>query len=453
MGPMAESPKPTPMMQQYFEVKRGLPRDTLLLFRLGDFYELFFDDALVASRLLGLTLTKRQEHPMAGLPHHAAETYIGKLLAAGKKVAICDQDEPAQQGRLVRRKLTRILSPGTTLSASQLEAARNRYLCALSLDKRGLHAAWIELSTGEFKVATAPRIGDLLPVLASLDPAELIAAEGDVERWKAAPHDQAAVHALHAFAAGRALTELPAYRFETAAGARAVAEAIGVLNLQGFGLEGDHPALGPAGALVGYATDNLCARPENLRGLQEYRSARTLLLDPATLRNLEIFSPIRGGRQGSLLATMDRTATSAGSRLLERWLAAPGLDLPEVRRRHALVGEFVAQPARLAELSECLRGVRESGTSRASSGGCRTASATPASCAECATRSRGCRRSGECSAPSGPTPTPCAAAPTSSRSCAPSSRPPSPTSRRLTSPRATSSGRATMRSSTGSGRS
>ncbi len=359
MGPMAESPKPTPMMQQYFEVKRGLPRDTLLLFRLGDFYELFFDDALVASRLLGLTLTKRQEHPMAGLPHHAAETYIGKLLAAGKKVAICDQDEPAQQGRLVRRKLTRILSPGTTLSASQLEAARNRYLCALSLDKRGLHAAWIELSTGEFKVATAPRIGDLLPVLASLDPAELIAAEGDVERWKAAPHDQAAVHALHAFAAGRALTELPAYRFETAAGARAVAEAIGVLNLQGFGLEGDHPALGPAGALVGYATDNLCARPENLRGLQEYRSARTLLLDPATLRNLEIFSPIRGGRQGSLLATMDRTATSAGSRLLERWLAAPGLDLPEVRRRHALVGEFVAQPARLAELSECLRGVRD----------------------------------------------------------------------------------------------
>jgi len=356
---MAESQKLTPMMQQYFEVKRGLPRDTLLLFRLGDFYELFFDDALVASRLLGLTLTKRQEHPMAGLPHHAAETYIGKLLAAGKKVAICDQDEPAQQGRLVRRKLTRILSPGTTLSASQIEAARNRYLCALSLDKRGLHAAWIELSTGEFKVATAPRIGDLLPLLASLDPAELLAPEGDVERWKAAPHDQASVHALHAFAAGRTLTELPAYRFETPAGAHAVAQAIGVLNLQGFGLESDHPALGPAGALVGYATDNLCARPENLRCLQEYRSAHTLLLDPATLRNLEIFSAIRGGRQGSLLATMDRTATAAGSRLLERWLAAPSLDLPEVRRRHALVGELISQPAHLAGLCESLRGVRD----------------------------------------------------------------------------------------------
>jgi DNA mismatch repair protein MutS len=356
---MPETQKLTPMMQQYFEVKRGLPRETLLLFRLGDFYELFFDDAVVASRLLGLTLTKRQEHPMAGLPHHAADGYVAKLLAAGRKVAICDQDEPAQAGKLVRRKLTRILSSGTTLAANQLEAARNRYLCALSLDKRGLHAAWMELSTGEFKVATAARIEDLLPALASLDPSELLVAEGDVERWKNAPHDQAPTRSLHAFAAERTLTELPAYRFETAAGARAVADAIGVLNLQGFGLEADHPALGPAGALVGYATDNLCAKPENLRSLQEYRSARTLLLDPSTLRNLEIFTSVRGGRQGSLIAAMDRTSTAAGARLLERWLAAPGLDLAEVRRRHALVGEFIAQPARLAQLRESLGGIRD----------------------------------------------------------------------------------------------
>src|SRR5277367_2736526 len=102
---MSDAPKLTPMMQQYFEVKRGLPKETLLLFRLGDFYELFFDDAVTASRLLGLTLTKRQDYPMAGLPHHAAEGYIGKLLAAGRKVAVCDQDEPAQPGKLVRRKL------------------------------------------------------------------------------------------------------------------------------------------------------------------------------------------------------------------------------------------------------------------------------------------------------------------------------------------------------------
>jgi len=349
----------TPMMQQYFEVKRGLPGDTLLLFRLGDFFELFFDDAVAASRLLGLTLTKRQGHPMAGIPHHAVDGYVGKLLAAGKKVAICDQDEPAQPGRLVRRSLTRILSAGTTLAANQLEAARNRYLCAVSLDRRGLHAAWLELSTGEFKVASAPRIGDLLPALASVDPAELLAPEGALERWRTAPHEDTAVHALHAFAAGRTVTELPEYRFEAAVGLKAVAAALGVLGLQGFGLDSDHPALGPAGALVGYATDNLRARPENLRGLSEYRSARTLLLDPATLRNLEIFSSVRGSRQGSLFAAMDGTCTAAGSRLLERWLAAPVLDLAEIRRRHALVGEFLAQPKRLAEFAQALGGIRD----------------------------------------------------------------------------------------------
>ena len=207
---MTEPERLTPMMQQYFEVKRGLPKDTLLLFRLGDFYELFFDDAVVASRLLGLTLTKRQDHPMAGLPYHAVDSYVGKLLAAGKKVAICDQNEPAQAGRLVRRGLTRILSSGTTLAANQLEAARATATSAPSPStKAGLHAAWIELSTGEFRVASAAMVGDLLPVLASLDPAELLVAEGEIERWKAAPHDQALLHALHAFASGRTVTELP----------------------------------------------------------------------------------------------------------------------------------------------------------------------------------------------------------------------------------------------------
>jgi len=356
---MAEAQKLTPMMQQYVEVKRGLAKDTLLLFRLGDFYELFNDDAVVASRLLGLTLTKRQESPMAGLPHHAADGYIAKLLAAGRKVAVCDQDEPAVAGKLVRRRLTRILSSGTTLAASQLEAGRNRYLAAVALDKRGLHAAWIELSTGEFMVATTAMVEDLLPVLSSLDPSELLLAEGDLEAWRAAPHDQAAVHGLHAFALGRSRTEMAPYRFEVPGGGRIVAEALGVLNLQGFGIEPGHPGLGPAGALVAYATENLCARPENLRRLREYRTAQTLLLDPATLRNLEVFASARGGRAGSLLAAMDRTATAAGGRLLERWLAAPVLDLPEIRRRHAVVGEFMAQPTRLAELAGHLGGIRD----------------------------------------------------------------------------------------------
>jgi DNA mismatch repair protein MutS len=351
--------KLTPMMQQYFEVKRGLPRDTLLLFRLGDFYEMFFEDAEIASRLLGLTLTKRGETPMAGLPYHAADNYVGKLLAAGKKIAICDQAEPAKAGKLVRRQLTRILTPGTTLAASQLDASRNHYLCALSLDKAGLHAAWLDLSTGEFKVATDARAENLLPVLSALDPAELIVPEGALEAWKTAPHEQTAVHALHHFATARLVTDLPAYQFETAGGARTVMSALGVLNLEGFGLAPAHPSLGPAGALVYYATENLCAKPENLRGLQEYRSARTLLLDPATLRNLEIFSSSRGTREASLLAAINRSATAPGARLLERWLAAPTLDLAEIQRRQAIVGELSQHANRLIDLRDLLAGIRD----------------------------------------------------------------------------------------------
>jgi DNA mismatch repair protein MutS len=351
--------KLTPMMQQYFEVRRGLPRDTLLLFRLGDFFELFFEDAVIASRLLGITLTKRQNHAMAGIPAHACDAYVTKLLAAGKKVAICDQAEPAKAGRLVRRQLTRILSSGTTLAANQLDASRNHYLAAVALDPAGLHAAWLDLSTGEFKVASDPQIANLLPVLTALDPAELLVIEGERERWAAAPHEQVEVHALHSLCASRLVSEIPGYHFDAATGGRTVMDALGVINLDGFGLGPANPALGPAGALVYYATENLCAKPENLRGLQQYRSTRTLLLDPATLRNLEIFASVRGGREGSLLHAINRTVTATGARLLERWLATPTLDQPEIERRQELVGELLAQPGRLAELHELLGSVRD----------------------------------------------------------------------------------------------
>ena len=349
----------TPMMQQYFEVKRGLPAGTLLLFRLGDFFEMFYEDAAEGSRILGLTLTRRQDAPMAGIPCHALDVYVNKLLAAGRKVAICDQLEPPCPGKLVQRSLVRILSPGTTLAANQLDAARNHYLCAVALEKGVLRAAWLDLSTGEFRLAADIRPENLLPVLAALDPRELLLPEGSLDAWRNAPHEQVALRSLHAFAQGRACTELPGFHFDSAAGARTVMETLGVLNLQGFGVSHTHPGLGPAGALLAYAAENLCAKPENLRTLQEYRSAQTLLVDPATQRNLEIFQSARGLREGSLLNAIDRTTTAAGARLLERWLAAPALDLTPIRRRHAIVGELLARPALLAELRGLLREVRD----------------------------------------------------------------------------------------------
>ena len=351
--------KLTPMMQQYFEVKRALPKGVLLLFRLGDFYELFYEDAEDASKICGLTLTKRQDYPMAGIPHHAADTYVPKLLAAGRKVAFCDQAEVAKPGKLVRREVTRILSPGTTLAANQLDESRNHYLCAMYRDKHGLHAAWLDISTGEFQLATDGQIDNLLPVLTALEPAELLLIEGDADTWRAAPHHDVAAHALNDFCADRLITELPGYHFETGSGARTVIETLGVLNLEGFGIEEKHRGLGPAGALVYYATENLCAKPENLRALREYRSARTLLIDPATLRNLEIFTSSRGTREGSLISAINRSTTAAGARLIERWLSAPELDLIEIRRRSNAVGELLGEPMLLGELRETLKHVRD----------------------------------------------------------------------------------------------
>jgi len=296
---------------------------------------------------------------MAGIPFHALDTYVSKLLAAGRKVAICDQQEPPQPGKLVRRSLVRILSPGTTLDAGQMDASRNHFLCALALQAGVLRAAWLDLSTGEFRLAADAHPENLLPALAAINPCELLLPEGALDLWRNAPREQVAVHALHLFAKGRACTELPGYAFDPAAGAKAVMDALGVLNFEGFGIRHNHPGLGPAGALVGYATENLCAKPENLRTLQEYRSAKTLLVDPATLRNLEIFQSAQGLREGPLLHAIDRTSTAAGARLLERWLAAPQLDLQTIRTRQAVVGEFLVQPSLLAELQGLLRAIRD----------------------------------------------------------------------------------------------
>ncbi len=356
---MTRSEKLSPMMQQYWEVKNGLPPDTLLLFRLGDFYELFHADAEDAARILGITLTRRNDQPMAGLPHHAIDAHVGRLLAAGRKVAFVDQLEEARPGKLVRRALTRILSPGTTLEAAQLTANRNHYLAALDWDGAGLHAAWLDLSTGEFLLASDASPANLLPVLTALDPAELVLAEGALERWRAQPHGSATPVALAAFCEGRTLSTIPGYHFEVIPGARLVMDTLGVLNLEGFGIDARHGALGAAGALVHYTTENLRAKPENLRTIREYRSTDTLLIDPATLRNLEILRSARGTREGSLLAAMDATVTAAGARQLERFLIAPRLDLDGLRARQACVAAFVEAPPAAAGLREALGGVRD----------------------------------------------------------------------------------------------
>jgi DNA mismatch repair protein MutS len=356
---MAKKSKVTPMMRQYLEVKDSLPPNTILLFRLGDFYEMFHDDAVEGARILGITLTKRNEYSMAGIPYHAAQNYVGKILAAGKKVAICDQTESPKPGKLVDRALTRILSPGTTLESNQLEANRNHFLAAIDLTRQGLFATWLDLSTGAFQVASDRRPEKLLPVLTSVNPAEMLLPEDALADWKARIHEDPIYEQLVELCSNRALSELPAYHFDLEAGARLVMENLGVLNLEGFGLSTRHGALGTAGAVLHYATENLCAKPENITAIHEYRSEQSLLVDPATLRNLEIFQSARGSREGSLIAAMDATATAGGARQLEQYLISPILEIDELSRRQSCVGTFVENPGPAARLREALGRVRD----------------------------------------------------------------------------------------------
>ncbi len=342
----------TPMQQQYREFRGKLPAGTLLLFRLGDFYEMFGPDAETGSRLLGITLTKRNETPMAGIPYHAAPAYITKLLAAGCKVAVCDQTEAAVPGKLVKREITRILTPGTALEDAQLDARRNNYLLALCRDRRGLHAAWLELSTAEFRVATAADPAALLPVLHALDPREILIPDENDAAWTRVP-------LVANLLESHPVTRLAGWHFESDNGSQLVSRTLGVLNLQGFGIAPDHGGLGPAGAVLGYATDNLCQKPANLHRIEEYRPSDTLRIDPASLRNLEIFKTSSGVREGSLLAAVDDTVTAPGARLLEQWLAAPPLDLAEVLRRQDCVDTLFAHHGATNRLREALRYVRD----------------------------------------------------------------------------------------------
>ena len=340
------------MQRQYREFRDKLAAGTILLFRLGDFYEVFGEDAVVAAKVLGLTLTKRHETPMAGLPHHAAPAYVNRLLAAGWKVAICDQLEAPVAGKLVRRGLTRILTPGTALEDSQLDSRRGNYLAAISWDKDGWHAAWLDVSTADFRLATDASPARLLPLLHSVSPREVVLPEG----LEPSPADR---EALEVFLQGRAVSRLPGWNFDGAAGARLVAQTLSVHGLGGFGLTDEHPALGAAGAVLGYVTDSLCDRPKNLFRLIETKLGSSVLLDAASSRNLELFASSNGSREGSLLETIDRTETPSGARLLALWLAEPSTDIATITLRQDAVGEFFKHTGASSRVGEALRGVRD----------------------------------------------------------------------------------------------
>ena len=353
---MTKHKEDTPMMKQYREARASLTPETLLLFRLGDFYEMFEVDAERGAPVLGITLTKRHDMAMAGFPFHAAEGYLAKLLAKGYKVAICEQLEAPKAGKLVKRGITRILTPGTVLEERQLEAGQNNFILALDCDKKGARAAWLDLSTGKFVLASVEDPNDLLAAFASLGPHEYLMPEGLAGRASRNLDLATFLDEFQNLLGEVTRTDRPDYDFDQRSGAREVMENLGVMNLEGFGIGLDHAGLGPAGALLIYANDVLRGKPGNLRRVEEYRSEAALLVDPATQRNLEVFRTSSNSRKGSLLDAMDETVTSAGGRLLERYLGQPELDLAEINRRQQCVGEFAEAPGLADKVRDALRG-------------------------------------------------------------------------------------------------
>jgi DNA mismatch repair protein MutS len=346
----------TPMMAQYLEVKRAHP-GSLLFYRMGDFYELFFDDAVVASRTLDIALTKRGKHlgediPMCGVPVHACEAYLLRLIRHGHRVAVCEQmEDPAEAKKrgsksVVRRDVVRVITPGTLTEDTLLDARRHNYLAALSEAGGTLGLAWLDMSTGEFALqpVAVPALG---AALARVSPGELLVPDRllDREELRAALSDWRNV-----------LTPLPSARFDSENGRRRLEALYGVKALDAFGAFG-RSELAAGGGLVDYVELTQKGRLPRLNPPTRHGERGFLEIDPATRRNLELDQTLDGNRRGSLLATIDRTLTGAGARRLAAHLAAPLTDPAQIEARLDMVAFLVDDSRRRESLRQSLRGL------------------------------------------------------------------------------------------------
>jgi DNA mismatch repair protein MutS len=327
------------MMQQYQSIRRSLPKGTLLLFRLGDFYELFFDDAKLAADILGVALTKRNGMPMCGVPFHAAEAYIGKLIKAGHRVAICDQVSEPQPGKIVERKVSQIISPGTVSDLNLLESKQNNFLAAINHAKNRFGLALIDVSTGEFRVAEMDSQGALQDELARFSPTELIRPD-----------------TMDGFAEG---TVYDGYAFEIEQATEMLREQFQVQSLDGFGCASLVAGVGAAGAIIHYLKNQLRRSTEHILKIGVYLADEFVALDATTHSHLELVGRRDDRRDTSLLRALDRTVTPMGARLLRESILKPLRNLEKIRRRQGLVARFLEQPFLLNACRESMRGVRD----------------------------------------------------------------------------------------------
>ncbi len=341
----------TPMMRQYRRIKAELPEGVILLFRLGDFYEMFFDDARVAAPILGVALTQRTGTPMCGVPYHAIDAYLAKLIRAGKKAAICDQmEDPSQAKGIVRREVTRVVTPGTVTEDEILDAARNNYLAAVYVGKTfGL--ALLDLSTGAFTVEAVADEAALADHLKRYAPSEcLIGREQRAD---------ARLAAICASDVAGALTEVDDWTLEYDCAYDQLLRHFKVHSLQGYGCEGEAALVCPAGALIHYVHEELHHNVGHIRSIQVRHADAFLTLDDSTCVNLDLI-PQRGKpAEVTLLGVLNNTQTPMGARLLRTWLMRPLRVAETIRARHDAVECFSGHRLLLNDLREKLAGVRD----------------------------------------------------------------------------------------------
>ncbi|MFQ5611973.1 MAG: DNA mismatch repair protein MutS [Anaerolineae bacterium] len=353
----------SPVRRQYLQLKRQYP-DAILFFRLGDFYETFDEDAQIMADVLDIVLTSRnvaagQRVPMAGIPYHAAEGYIARLVKEGYKVAICEQVGPdATNQKLMRREVVRVVTPGTVVEPALLEAKRNNYLAALVLEEERAGLAYLDVTTGEF-AATELRGGSIerqvSDELTRLAPAEVILPEA-VDGW--APATESGESSV--FNLQFSISYFPAWRFEFSNAQQALLDRFEVGTLDGFGLKGKPLAVRAAGGILQYLAETQLPALAQIENLACYQTSAFMVLDSATRRNLELTQTLRDNSvKGSLLGVLDETITPLGGRLLRRWLHEPLLNVDDLQCRLDQVQAMVENLTLRLELAEALKGVAD----------------------------------------------------------------------------------------------
>jgi DNA mismatch repair protein MutS len=332
----------TPMMQQYRRLRSSIPTDTLLLFRLGDFYELFFEDAREAAALLNVALTKRNGVPMCGVPYHAAQSYVAKLIKAGRRVAICDQTSEPQPGKIVSRDITQIISAGTVSDLALLESKRANYLGAVYINGGMFGFAYADLSTGEFRLAQAQDRQSLLDELARVHPSEVLVSDEQKQQ----------------FADVTGVLGYDSYAFLPEQAIFTLCEHFKVKSLDGFGCAQMPQAVAAAGAIVHYLKHQLRRKIDHLTSLRCDAPAHYVVLDAATQTNLELVES-RSARDTSLLAVLDRTVTPMGGRKLRGWILQPLRALTELECRQQMIADFLQEPDLLGSLRASLKSIRD----------------------------------------------------------------------------------------------